>query len=108
MISYDDFAKLDIRIGTIVSVEKVPDTLKLLKLTIDVGEDNPRQIIAGIAEYVSEPQTLVNKQVPVLSNLKPRIIKGFESQGMILVVSDDTRFSLLAPSIVVSPGSHVK
>lgn len=107
-ISYADFAKLQIKIGTIVAVEIVPDADKLLKLLVDVGEEAPRQILSGIREYVTDPQELIGRQAPFLVNLAPRTIRGLESNGMILAVGDDTTFAFLAPHIAVAPGATVR
>lgn len=106
-ISYDYFSQLDIRIGTILSIEEVPDADKLLKLTVDIGEDTPRQIISGIKQFFADPQVLVGQQVPILANLEPRTIRGLESQGMILAVGDAETFSSLHPKNTVPPGSRV-
>ncbi len=108
MITYDEFAKLDIGIGTIVSVEVVEGADKLLKLMVDVGEEHPRQIISGIKEYFEDTQILVGKQCPFLLNLQPRIIRGLESQGMILASDADSVFALLFPSTVLPSGSRVR
>jgi len=108
MISYDDFAKLDIRIGTIISAEKVQDTDKLLRLSVDLGEEKPRQIIAGIAEYV-DPVSLAGRQIPILANLEPRMIRGFESQGMILAAGGkEGSLALLHPHVKLPNGSGVR
>lgn len=111
MITYDDFAKLDIRIGTIVSADEVEGADKLLKLMIDVGEDTPRQILAGIKEYIDR-EYLVGKQIPVLVNLEPRTLRGLESQGMILAASNETDdkkiLALLHPHKELPSGSSVK
>lgn len=107
-ISYDDFAKLEIKIGTILSVEIVEEADKLLKLSVDVGEETPRQIISGIRTYFEDPQILVGRQCPFLTNLAPRTIRGFESQGMILAASNDDAFALLHPHVVLTAGSKVK
>jgi len=107
-ISYEDFAKLDIRLGTITSVEVVEDADKLLKLTVEVGEESPRQILSGIREYIAQPAELVGQQFPFLLNLKPRIIRGLESQGMILAASHDSDLALLKASPHLPPGSQVK
>jgi methionyl-tRNA synthetase len=107
MISYDDFAKLDIRIGTIQSVEVVEGSDKLLRLRVNFGGEE-RQIVSGIRMYFEDMQTLVGKQCPFLFNLEPRTIRGVESQGMILAVGDDSTFSLLYPSSDVPPGSQVR
>lgn len=108
MISYEDFAKLEIKIGTILSVEVVEDADKLLKLMVDVGEEEPRQIISGIREYFDDSQSLVGKQCPFLTNLEPRVIRGFESQGMILAASHEDIFGLLVPSNVLPSGTKLK
>lgn len=107
-ISYDDFAKLEIKIGTIIAAEIVPDADRLLKLTVDVGEEAPRQIVSGIKEYFSNIEILVGKQCPFLINLEPRTIRGLESRGMILAVGTEEVFSLLQPSVEVPPGSSIK
>ncbi|PIT91060.1 hypothetical protein COU17_02410 [Candidatus Kaiserbacteria bacterium CG10_big_fil_rev_8_21_14_0_10_49_17] len=108
MISYDDFAKLEARIGKVVDAEKVPDTDKLLKLSVDVGEEKPRQIISGIAEHVS-PEDIIGKSYPFLVNLEPRVIRGHESQGMILAVgTPEGDFALLEPHVTVPPGSSIR
>ncbi len=120
MINYDDFAKLEIKIGTILSVEIVEGADKLLKLMVDVGETRelseeeggevvvPRQIVSGIREFFEDPQSLVGRQCPFLVNLEPRIIRGFESQGMILAASTDAGFALLHPDKELAPGAKVK
>lgn len=109
MISIDDFHKLEIRIGEILSVEKVPETDKLLKLSVNFGEEGPRQIISGIAPYFEDIQTLVGKKCPFLVNLEYRTIKGNESQGMILAASDEAgNFSLLEANINITAGTKIK
>lgn len=108
MISYEDFAKLEITIGEIRSVEVVADADKLLRLTVEFGEDSPRQIISGIREYFEDPQSLVGTQCPFITNLEPRVIRGFESQGMILAASADDTFALLVPSQKMPIGTRIK
>ncbi|MEM9336710.1 MAG: tRNA-binding protein [Patescibacteria group bacterium] len=107
MISYDDFAKLDIKLGTITTVEVVEDADKLLKLTVDVGEASPRQIVSGIRMFFDDPQSLVGKQCPFLVNLEPRTIRGLESQGMILAGGDEASFALLHPMKEVPAGTKI-
>ncbi|WP_075591041.1 methionine--tRNA ligase [Labilibacter marinus] len=105
-ISFDDFTKMDIRVGTIVSAEKVAKTKKLLKLEVDTGID-VRTVVSGIAEYYQADE-IVGKQVNILVNLAPRKIKGIESQGMILMAEDaDGKFVFIQPSVEVKPGSGV-
>lgn len=105
-ISYDDFAKLDIRLGTIVSVEVVEGADKLLRFQVDFGEEQ-RQILSGIREYFADPQELLGKQCPFVTNLAPRVIRGFESQGMILAASHNELFGLLTPHQTLPAGSRV-
>jgi len=107
-ISYDDFSKLEIKIGTILSAEVVPEADRLLKLSVDVGEEAPRQIVSGIREAFSDPSVLVGLQCPFLINLEPRVIRGLESQGMILAGSASGVFTLLNPSQPVPPGTLIK
>ena len=99
MISYDEFQKMDIRIGKVLSAERVEGADKLLKMEVDIG-DEKRQIVAGIAEKY-EPESIVGKQFPFLANLEPKILRGEESKGMILLadMGDDFVFMLL-PFIV--------
>ena len=158
MISYDDFAKVEIRAGKILSAEKIPDTDKLLKLTVDFGEvvtevatvvtgaangevkaattpalapasaavsgvvsaavstavSAPRQIISGISLYFPDPAVLVGKTCMFVTNLEPRTIRGYESNGMLFAVSTpEGAFSLLEPRsengvCVIPPGTKAK
>ena len=107
MINFDHFTKLDIRIGTIKSAERIDGSSKLIKLLIDLGSET-RQLIAGIGETISDLGTLIDRQIPVLINLEPKIIKGFESQGMILAVDDNDKPILLHPEGYISPESIVR
>ncbi len=109
MISIEDFKKVEIVVGKILSAEKIPETDKLLKLSVDLGELIPRQIISGISLYFPDCAVLVGKNCMFIANLEPRIIRGFESQGMILAVStDDGKFSLLEPNAEIPVGTHAK
>lgn len=125
IITFEDFKKLDIRIGKIISAEKVEGSDKLLKLEVDFGseiatrpaegEEAPktetkpikRQIIAGIAQFYA-PEALIGKECPFAYNLAPRVLKGLESQGMILCPSDNGNPVLLHPDKEIPPGSTVK
>jgi len=107
MITIDDFARLDIRIGTITSAEKIPEGDKLLKLQVDLG-DETRQIMAGVAESYPNPQDLVGKQIPIIVNLEPRMLRGYESQGMMLATGDENGTALLHPSKKVPNGSKLR
>jgi methionyl-tRNA synthetase len=85
-IEIGDFAKVDLRVGQVLTAERIPKADKLLLLSIDVGEEKPRQILAGIAEYY-EPEKLVGRKIVVVANLKPRKLRGYESQGMLLAAA---------------------
>ena len=106
-ISIEDFQKVEIKIGEILSVEKVEGSDKLLKLSVSFGEDK-RCILSGISKYFENSQDLVGKKCAFVTNLEPRKIMGLESQAMILAVSSDNFFSLLETSKNVTPGSTVK
>ncbi len=106
-INYEQFAALDIAIGNIIAVEVVEDADKLLKLTVEVGEAAPRQIVSGIREYFEDPEFLVGKQCPFVLNLEPRVIRGLESQGMILASNHEDIFALLVPHNTLPAGTRV-
>ena len=122
-IPFEDFAKVELKAGKILSAEKIPDTDKLLKLSVDFAETEeitnedgtktvkpkPRQIVSGISLYFPDPQVLVGKTVMFVTNLEPRVIKGHESNGMILAVSTpEGAFSLLEPNASIPPGTKAK
>lgn len=88
-ITFDDFLKVDIRVGTIISAEKVEKSKKLLKLQVDFGEFGQRQILAGIAETFAVPEFLHGRQTLFVVNLAPRKMMGLESHGMILAVPSE-------------------
>lgn len=106
-ISYEDFAKLDIRIGTVVAAELVPETDKLIKCTIDFGDFGTRTIVSGIAQW-KQPEELVGKQLPYIVNLAPRVLRGVESQGMLLAASDENGVVLLHPEKQTSAGAKLR
>ncbi|PLX18651.1 MAG: methionine--tRNA ligase subunit beta, partial [Marinilabiliales bacterium] len=106
-ISFDDFTKMDIRVGTILEAERVPKTDKLLKLKIDTGIDQ-RTVVSGIA-VDHKPEDIVGKQVSILVNLEPRKIRGIESQGMILMAEDASgKLNFVIPADKTSNGSGIK
>ena len=105
-IVFEDFMKMDIRVGKILSAKKVKKADKLLELLVDTGLDK-RTIVSGIAEYFT-PEELPGKQVCVLANLEPRVIKGITSQGMILLAEDsDGKLIFVSPENTVRNGSSV-
>ncbi|HJT30305.1 MAG TPA: methionine--tRNA ligase [Pyrinomonadaceae bacterium] len=85
-IEIDDFAKVDLRVGQVLSAERIPKADKLLLMKVDIGEEQPRQILAGIAQYY-EPEKLIGRKVVIVANLKPRKLRGLESQGMVVAAS---------------------
>lgn len=105
-ITFDDFKKLDIRMGKILAAEKIIDSDKLLKLQVDFGEQK-LQIVSGIAQFYT-PESLVGKEFPFVINLEPRVLRGVESQGMIMAASSDGQIALLQPDKETLPGSIVK
>lgn len=114
-ITYEEFKKMDIRVGTIREVEPVPETDKLLRCQIDFNEVDEnggkklRQIISGIHEFYPDPSVLLGKQVLYIVNLAPRTIKGFESNGMLMAVDGlDGRPVFLVPEVEVNSGSKVR
>ena len=123
MISYEEFAKVEIRAGKVLSAEKIPDTDKLLKLSVDFAETTEvvdevgvktitpkvRQIVSGISAYFPDPAILVGKTCMFVTNLEPRTIRGFESNGMLFAVSTpEGAFSLLEPNLTIPPGTKAK
>lgn len=106
-IQFDDFSKIDIRVGTIIHAEKVPKADKLLQLTVDTGIDT-RTVLSGIAEHF-KPEEIIGHQVCILVNLAPRKMRGIESQGMILMAEDaDGKLVFVKPESVINPGSEVR
>jgi methionyl-tRNA synthetase len=108
-ISYDDFAKLDLRIAKVLEVRDHPNADKLLVLTIDLGSEK-RTLCAGLRQYVA-PEALLNKEIVVVANLEPRKMRGIESQGMLLAASHgegaERKVVVLTTDVPVPPGSSV-
>jgi methionyl-tRNA synthetase len=107
-ITFDDFAKLDLRVGTITAAEKVPKADKLLKLSIDIGEAQPRTVVSGIAMHYT-PEELSGQQVVLVANLEPRKMRGVESQGMVLMAEDaNGKLVFVQPKVETRSGSEVR
>ncbi len=112
MITYEDFSKIDLRIATIFSAERIEGSEKLIRLEVDAGDKNEadeslrRQIIAGIGKAY-EPETLIGQHIVIIANLEPRKLMGLESNGMLLAAGDGVPV-LLQPDREVPPGSHIK
>ncbi len=108
MINIEDFVRVEIKIGKIISAEKVEGSEKLLKLSVDFAEASPRQVISGIAKSYPEPEVLVGRSASFVTNLEPRKIMDLESQAMIMAADNDGMPVILTPEKEVSPGSSVK
>ena len=106
-ITYDDFAKLELRVGRVRSATKVPKADKLLHLMVDLGEGKDRSIVAGLAQSHA-PEALIGKTVLVVANLAPRTMRGIESQGMVLAAGDDAILGLAGVDTDVPPGTRVR
>lgn len=107
-IPFDDFLKLDIRIGLVRAAERVPETDKLIKCVVDFGELGERTIVSGIAQH-HDPAGLVGRRLPYIVNLESRVIKGITSEGMLLALSyGENDFSLLVPERDVPLGTKVR
>jgi methionyl-tRNA synthetase len=106
-IQYDDFAKIDLRVGLVKTAERVPKSNKLLRLEIDLGEAAPRQVLAGIGQYYT-PEEMPGRRVVVVANLAPRKLMGLESHGMVLAANDGSgRLVLSGVAGEPPPGSTV-
>ncbi|HZZ99589.1 MAG TPA: methionine--tRNA ligase subunit beta [Candidatus Paceibacterota bacterium] len=105
-ITLDEFKKAELKVIKVISAEPVEGSEKLLKLQVDLG-DEQRQILSGIAKYY-KPEELIGKQIVIISNLEPRMMMGLESQGMILAAGDGETVSLLTPDKEMPAGSPIK
>jgi len=105
MINFEDFIKIDLRIGKIIEAERVEGSSKIIKTIVDLGEEK-RQILAGIGEFYA-PEELINKIVAVVVNLSSKKIMGMDSEGMILAVKDDDNLSLLGVDKEIKIGSKI-
>lgn len=103
----DDFQKVEIRLGTVISVDVVEGADKLYVLKVDFGEESPRQILSGIREFV-QPEALLHKQFPFVTNLEPRVLRGHESQGMILAANSGETLALLCPTTNLPNGTRLR
>ena len=103
----DDFQKIEIRLGTVLSVDVVEGADKLYILKVDFGEESPRQILSGIREFI-QLEELLGKQFPFVTNLAPRMLRGHESQGMILAGRAGEILALLNPSTPLPNGTRLR
>jgi methionyl-tRNA synthetase len=108
VIQYDDFAKVELRVGLVKAAEPVPKADKLVKLSVDVGEPEPRTIVAGIAQAYPDPAALVGKRIVVVANLAPRPLRGITSQGMLLAAGEVPNLQVVTVGDSIAPGTRVK
>ncbi len=106
MINYDHFSQVELRVGTVVHAEEIEGSDKLLKLKVDFGEEQPRQILSGIKKWY-KPAQLIDKQFVFVTNLEPRMMMGLESQGMILACGEEKPI-IVKPSKKVPAGSKIR
>lgn len=106
-ISIKDFQKMDIRVGRVLKAERIPGTEKLIRLEVDIGEERPRQLVAGVADYYT-PEELLGKNIVVLANLEAKKIRGVVSNGMLLAADVNGRPYILTVDEEVPPGSPVR
>ena len=108
VIGYEEFARTDLRVGRVLSAEKVPKADKLLKLSVDLGEPRPRTIVAGIALAFREPESLIGRRIVVVANLAPRPLRGITSEGMLLAAGEGEQLELVTVAEGIPPGTRVK
>jgi methionyl-tRNA synthetase len=108
VIQYEDFAKVELRVGAVQAAVPVPKADKLLQLTVDVGEPAPRTIVAGIAQAYPDPAALVGQRIVVVANLAPRPLRGITSQGMLLAAGEPPGLQVITVGGAIAPGTRVK
>jgi methionyl-tRNA synthetase len=108
VITYDDFARVELKVAVVKTAEKVEKADKLLKLTVDAGEPEARTIVAGIAQAYPDPQALVGKRIVVVANLAPRPLRGITSQGMLLAAGEPPNLTVVTVGDSIAPGTRVK
>ena len=108
VIGYEEFAKVELKVGLVLSVEKVQGADKLLRMTVDTGDPEPRTIVAGIAQAYPDPQTLAGKRIVVVTNLAPRVLRGITSRGMLLAAGNPPNLSVVTVGDAIRPGTPVR
>ncbi|MBI4323565.1 MAG: methionine--tRNA ligase subunit beta [Candidatus Omnitrophica bacterium] len=106
-VSIEEFRKIDLRIGVVVAAEDHPNADRLLVLNVDLGDGTPRRLVAGI-KGAYQASELIGKRVVVVANLKPAMLRGIESQGMVLAAQDGTQLAFLTPERPIQPGGTVR
>lgn len=107
MISIDDFAKLELKVGTVLEAEDIEGSEKLIKLRVDIGEEAPRQVLAGVKQWY-KLEDFIGKQVIIVANLEPRVMMGLQSQGMMLAADSDEGPIFLTVPKQVTPGAKIR
>ena len=105
MINFEEFKKIDLRIGKIIGAEKIEKSEKLLRLEVDLGEEK-RRLVAGLGKFYGAEE-LIGREIVVVANLEPKVIFGLESQGMLLAANDEGRPIILSPDKEVPPGTKI-
>lgn len=107
MITFDEFSKLELKVGTVVEAEDIEGSEKLIKLKVDVGEENPRQVLAGVKQWF-KPEEFIGKQVIVVTNLEPKVMMNLKSQGMMLAADSKKGPIFLTVPKKVPPGTKIR
>lgn len=108
VIGYDEFAKVEMKVGLVRTVEKVQGADRLLRMTVDTGDPEPRTIVAGIAQAYPDPQLLAGKRIVVVTNLAPRVLRGIASRGMLLAAGEPPNLSVVTVDGAIPPGTPVR
>ncbi|HEY4490259.1 MAG TPA: hypothetical protein VJC12_03340 [Candidatus Paceibacterota bacterium] len=108
IINLDDFKKIEMKVGEIKSADKLENSEKLLKLSVDFGEENERQVISGIAGFFPDPNSLLGKRCAFVTNLEPKMIMGYESQAMILAASTEHELSVFQVADEIPVGTLIR
>ena len=107
-IDYEQFARVEMKVGLVRSAEKVQGADKLLKMSVDTGESEPRTLVAGIAQAYPDPQALVGKRIVVVANLAPRVLRGITSHGMLLAAGEPPNLAVVTLDREIAPGTRVR
>jgi methionine--tRNA ligase beta chain len=107
MISFEEFKQLDLQVGTIEDVQEHPNADKLVKLSADIGEQDPVQLVAGVKGYYEDDE-LIGKQIVILTNMEPATIRGERSEGMLLAATTSDDVALIGPDQEVPPGTDIE
>lgn len=107
MISIQDFQNVELKVGTVLSVEDHPNADKLMVIRVDLGEETPRTLVAGLKQYYAYDE-LKGKQIVVVANLEPAVLRGVKSEGMLLAAQEGDKVVVLTPDKPIAPGSGVR